>query len=88
MPSAHAANFFAVAAFFSFYFRRYRWWFFFTALVVGLSRVFVGVHYPGDVLAGAVLGIVCAYIVIGLHRILENNWDTIKNWLGANRRQS
>ncbi|MCC6563733.1 phosphatase PAP2 family protein, partial [Candidatus Uhrbacteria bacterium] len=33
------------------------------AAAVGLGRVFVGVHYPSDVIAGAVLGILCASIV-------------------------
>lgn len=33
------------------------------ALGVGLGRVAVGVHYPSDILAGAVLGILCAYFV-------------------------
>ena len=64
MPSAHAANFFAVAAFFGYFFRRYSVWFFIIAFMVGLSRVSIGVHYPFDVLAGAVLGMVCAYVVV------------------------
>ncbi|MCK9361545.1 phosphatase PAP2 family protein [Patescibacteria group bacterium] len=33
------------------------------AAAVGLGRVFVGVHYPSDVIAGAILGILCASIV-------------------------
>ena len=30
--------------------------------MIGLARVFVGVHYPGDVLGGALDGLVAAYI--------------------------
>jgi membrane-associated phospholipid phosphatase len=33
------------------------------ATAVGLGRIFVGVHYPSDVIVGAALGIVCASIV-------------------------
>ena len=78
LPSAHAANFFAVAAFFGYYFKKYRWWFFIIAFVVGLSRISVGVHYPFDVLAGGVLGIACAYLVIGTRHVLEEYWRNRK----------
>ena len=71
MPSAHAANFFAVAAFFGYYFKKYRWWFFLIALIVGISRISVGVYYPFDVLVGGALGIGCAYLVISLRNLLE-----------------
>ena len=35
----------------------------FLAVVVGYSRIYKGVHYPSDILGGAVLGIGCAWVV-------------------------
>ena len=59
-PSAHAATSFAGALVLT------RWlpgrWpvLFGLALAIAYSRVYVGVHYPGDVLTGAVLGLIVA----------------------------
>ncbi len=58
MPSSHAANAFAQAVLFAFLYPRTRVYLLTFAAVVALSRVFVGVHYPGDVLAGSLLGAV------------------------------
>ncbi|MEE9442243.1 MAG: phosphatase PAP2 family protein [candidate division Zixibacteria bacterium] len=55
-PSAHTANLFGQALFFGLLYKKYRWYFMIFAFLVGISRVFVGVHYPLDVLGGAVLG--------------------------------
>lgn len=69
LPSSHAANAFAVASFF-FWVSRHdanlrlmRWGLAGAASLVALSRVFVGVHYPGDIIAGAALGSVCGVAV-------------------------
>jgi undecaprenyl-diphosphatase len=38
------------------------------AAVIGVGRLFIGAHYPGDVLAGVLVGLVCAYVVVRLLR--------------------
>jgi len=61
-PSAHASNHFAIAVFLSMvFYRRYKWvlpasilW----AAAISFAQVYVGVHYPVDVTAGAIYGIV------------------------------
>src|SRR4029077_3785030 len=56
MPSGHAANWFAGAMVLFVYYRRSAWIMLPAALLVSYSRIYNGVHYPSDVLAGAALG--------------------------------
>jgi membrane-associated phospholipid phosphatase len=56
MPSSHAANWFAATMILFIYYRRSLWFMLPAAIVVGFSRIYNGVHYPSDVLVGAVLG--------------------------------
>jgi membrane-associated phospholipid phosphatase len=56
MPSAHAANNAAAAGGILFFFRRKAWWIVFLPLFVGLSRVYVGVHFPSQVFVGWLVG--------------------------------
>jgi len=58
MPSSHAANLFGQAFYFLPVFPRSAIYLMPLAILVALSRVFVGVHYPGDIIVGAVLGAV------------------------------
>lgn len=58
MPSAHAANSFAVAGYFGSLFPRWSIALMLVAFIVAISRVFVGVHYPADILVGGLIGLV------------------------------
>lgn len=64
-PSCHAANTFGLACFVWFLFRK-RWLTLFImswALLTCYSRSYLGVHYPGDLLVGALIGALAAYVV-------------------------
>lgn len=81
MPSSHASNMFTVAMVAFLFFRRSGWVMFPLAAAVSLSRVSNGVHYPGDVLIGAILGAGTGFaVVFGLNavwRCIGSKWFPI-----------
>jgi len=62
-PSGHTTVIFAFASVVAFFFPRAKWWLFAGALVVGISRVMVGAHYPSDVVGGILFGVIGAFMV-------------------------
>jgi membrane-associated phospholipid phosphatase len=74
-PSGHTSEAFALATSVSL---TYPKWYvvapsFLWAGAVGYSRMDLGVHYPSDVLAGAVIGAGCAWVTFKVNKILRNN---------------
>jgi undecaprenyl-diphosphatase len=65
-PSGHTTASFALAMAAALVFRRLGPWPLVAAALVGFSRIVVGMHYPGDVLAGALLGTLTP---LALHRL-------------------
>lgn len=68
-PSCHAANSFALAMFF-FLLTRHRalaCFLFLWATLNSYTRIYLGLHYPGDLLVGAVVGMVGAYLCYRLY---------------------
>ena len=72
-PSCHAANSFALIAFMLLVVPRKRLAAFLIgwAVVNSYSRLYLGVHYPGDLLAGSIVGIICGgSVAIAVRRII------------------
>lgn len=71
MPSNHAANMFALSVVLSYFYQKTSLAIYSLALLIAFSRVYVGVHFPGDVIAGAFIGYITSWLVLTLWVILK-----------------
>lgn len=84
MPSSHASNHFGLASFWFLVIKhtlnRKWYWLWFWAFIIGYSQIYVGVHFPGDIIAGALLGTAIGYFTyyLFLQRVMKvsNNINT------------
>lgn len=65
-PSGHAGAAFLMATLITIHYPVWALAAYPLALMVGFSRVVLGVHYPGDIVAGAILGASCAVLILPL----------------------
>lgn len=78
-PSGHTGSTFAVAS--GLFFKKNKLWIPFTifAVLIGFSRMYVYVHYPSDVLVGALMGILSGFVAVKLleSKLFQRKKDNI-----------
>ncbi len=84
--SSHAANTFGTFVFLSLLFRKYSvsLTLFLWALLSSYSRMYLGVHYPGDILCGCLVGCLSGYIIYIIYRLLlKRMYKKEKRWISS-----
>lgn len=82
--SSHAANTFSVATLLMLYMKDKSQYFLLTlwALVTGYTRIYLGVHFFGDVLCGSLIGILCGFL---MYKLFEKKFMPIEDQCLLNR---
>ena len=85
MPSNHAANMFSLAIVLSYFYKKYKPLLLLLAILISFSRVYVGVHFLGDVIVGGCIGFFISSSMlilwgkVKLHEIKKGrNWVLIE----------
>jgi len=79
-PSGHSQTVFTAATILGYTYRKYIYVFFLIAFFSGISRVYVGAHYPLDVLAGGIIGVGISIAAIYIFKkngfVVYSNYDS------------
>ena len=80
--SSHAANMYAAATILGYFYNAYKKTFFTIAALVAFSRVYVGVHYPADILFGGLLGYGLGWVALTFWVMVKiRGLKAEKNWV-------
>ncbi|MBX4200755.1 phosphatase PAP2 family protein [Candidatus Parcubacteria bacterium] len=74
-PSGHALFFFAASAIVYYFNKKWGIAFFVASLIIGIARIFAGVHWPADIAAGAILGTLTSFIIYQFYLMYKKNHD-------------
>jgi undecaprenyl-diphosphatase len=80
-PSGHVVNNTIAATFLTLFYRRRGWLYWFVTVAVAYSRIYLGAHWPSDVLATLFLGIGEALVLLGLFELIWKR--AARKWLPA-----
>jgi undecaprenyl-diphosphatase len=83
-PSGHSFSAFSSAALFAGLYPEFSVLLYFLAFLTGLSRIYVGAHFPGDVLAGAIIGYCSSWLVL---RAIRPKLESIQSGTSDKRKE-
>ena len=74
-PSGHSTRTITMFKLFSSIFKKYRYFFLIISILILFSRLFLGVHYPLDLLGGLILGLISAHFSLFFIKLLNNEFQ-------------
>lgn len=80
-PSNHATNIAGFAMLFTLIYRKYWYWFWGVAVTISFSRIYVGVHYPLDVVGGMILGSLIGLFIFYLYKFLAMKYPHLNYYM-------